>query len=143
MPTHDSFRKPSIESFYPQKPTVVNVDDDSDSLLLVSYVLEAFSCSSLCETEGESALKLISRLIPDLILVDIRLPKLSGLDIIRTLKANQPTSKIPAIAITAVPGAEYRREIFRAGFDHYLCKPYHLDDLYAAIGCYLPVKSIA
>jgi len=118
-------------------PVIVAVDDDEDSLVLLSYVTEGFPCSLVCETDGQAGLESIISLKPDLVLLDIRLPGLSGLDIVQRLKRTPDMASTRLVAVTALAGIRYRQELLRAGFDHYICKPYELKDIQAIIQQYV------
>ena len=118
-------------------PTVLVADDDVDNLMLVSYILEQFDCVLFSAIDGQTALNLVWKLQPDLILLDIRLPNLSGLELMQRLKQHQTTCKIPIIAVTALAGIEDRQKIMHAGCDQYISKPYMLDDMKTLISHYL------
>jgi CheY-like chemotaxis protein len=118
-------------------PIIVAVDDDEDSLVLLSYVVEDFPCSLVCETDGQAGLERIFSLRPDLVLLDVRLPRLSGLDIVQQLKRTPDMASTRVVAVTALAGQRYQQELLRAGFDHYICKPYELQDIQAVIQRYM------
>ena len=139
METHDVGLDGSALQGHQFLPTVIAVDDDKDSLVLLSYVIEDFPCRFLSETDGQAALEKIISVKPNLILLDIRLPGLSGFDIIRELKSSLDTASIPVVAVTALAGQRYQQELLAAGFDRYICKPYGLSDIQAVIQQYLYV----
>ncbi|MGF1570590.1 MAG: response regulator [Nodosilinea sp.] len=116
------------------------VDDDADNLVLVNYVLEQFDCLLYCETEGKAALNLIWKLQPDLIVLDIRLPGMSGLEITQIVRRHPATSAIPIIAVTALATSRDQAEIILAGCNHYLPKPYLIDDIRRLIGRYITAR---
>jgi CheY-like chemotaxis protein len=118
-------------------PTVLAVDDDEDSLYLLSHILEQFTCTLICETHGTQALSLIETLQPDLVLLDIWLPGVSGLEIVRAIRQNAALRSLPVVAVTALASAKDRESIFAAGFNQYLSKPYGLEDMEALLGAYL------
>ncbi len=118
-------------------PVVVAVDDDEDSLVLLSYIVEDLPCSLFCAMDGRAALEMIVALQPDLVLLDVRLPGLSGFDIISSLKGSAATAVIPVVAVTALAGMKYQEKILTAGFDQYVSKPYCLEDIKATVKHYL------
>ncbi|MGF1521182.1 MAG: response regulator [Leptolyngbyaceae cyanobacterium] len=120
-----------------QAPVVLVVDDDTDSLVLACHVLEQFVCVPLCEMNGQIALDTILTHKPDLIIMDIRLPELSGLEIIRLLKRDETAHRIPIIVVTALAGRKNREAILCMGCDHYVTKPYLLKDLEKLMHSYL------
>lgn len=119
-------------------PTVLVVDDDIDSLTLMCYILEKFSCIALCETNGRAAFDTIWKYQPDLIILDNKLPQMSGLDIIRALKRDEATRTTPIIMVTALVSHHHRLEVLCMGGVHYVAKPYLLEELEVIIHCYLP-----
>jgi two-component system, cell cycle response regulator DivK len=116
-----------------KQPFVLAVDDDEDSLLLLTKVLELLNCSFVTANNGRSALALVRHHQPDLILLDILLPDLNGIDMIRILKNNPSTADIPIVALTALAQAKTQQEIATAGGAGCLTKPYSLEDLEAVI----------
>lgn len=118
-------------------PTVLAVDDDSDNLLLLSYILEGFNCVTLSESDGSAALRLAQEIKPKLILLDILLPGLSGIEVMRYLRANPGTCDIPVIAVTALAQKRDQDQLLAEGFAAYVSKPYLLVDLEKVIGRYL------
>lgn len=121
----------------PRTPTVLVIDDDIDNLMLVSYVLEQFDCLFVCETDGQEALARVEELKPDLIILDIRLPNLSGLDIVRTLRRHSITRNTPVIAVTALASPRDRERILQAGCSQYVSKPYLLENMKTLLSRYL------
>jgi CheY-like chemotaxis protein len=78
---------------------------------------------------------------PDLILLDIMLPDMDGLEVIRCLKQISRTMTIPIVAVTALARATDREQILLAGCDDYISKPYMLEDLAALVYRYLNLGS--
>lgn len=125
-------------------PLILAVDDDEDNLLLLGEVLESMKCSFLTATHGQAALLLAQDCQPDLILLDVMLPDLNGIEVVQRLRQNQQTKKTPIIAVTALARAEDRDRLLLAGFNDYISKPYMLDDLEELICRYLSrISSIA
>jgi CheY-like chemotaxis protein len=118
-------------------PTVLLVDDDPDSLTLLSFILETFSCNVICENSGEAALQRIRQQRFDLIMLDIQMPGLSGLEVVRMLRANPINATLPIVAVTALARPQDRAEILRAGCDLYISKPYLVEDIEALVGQYI------
>jgi len=118
-------------------PSVLIVDDDRDNLHLVGYVLEAMKLEYYGVSDSSSVLDLVLDKAPDLILLDIVMPHLSGFDVMRQLKSNLITKNIPVIAVTALISLYHEAEMEIAGFDDYICKPFILEELEAKIADYL------
>lgn len=125
------------------QPTVLAVDDDEDNLMLLSEVLKPISSSFITARQGRTALQLAKECQPALILLDVMLPDLSGIEVLQQLKRNLHTMTIPVIAVTALARAEDRDRLFLAGCDAYISKPYMLDDLEELIRRYLPQTPFA
>ena len=73
-------------------------------------------------TDGESGLAMAQEIIPDCMLLDLRIPKLNGFEVLRRLKENPKTKKIPVIVLTALSGDEDRRKCMEAGAAAFLTK---------------------
>lgn len=120
---------------------ILAVDDNEDNLMLLGEVLNIFNCSLITATEGQVALLLAQACNPDLILLDVMLPDINGLEVVRHLKKNPNTVDIPVIAVTALASKEDRDRLLFAGCCEYITKPFMLEDLEAIIRCYLTCKS--
>ncbi|HLO85434.1 MAG TPA: response regulator [Nostocaceae cyanobacterium] len=123
-----------------QQPLILVVEDHEDSLLLISYALELLGCGFICQKDSSSTLLVAKEYQPDLIMLDILLPSLSGLDVVRSLKQEPLTCKIPVVAVTALTGEEEQKNILATGFDDYISKPYMLEDLETMIYRFLNPK---
>lgn len=73
-------------------------------------------------TDGESGLAMAQEILPDCLLLDLRIPKLNGFEVLRRLKENPKTKKIPVIVLTALSGDEDRRKCLEAGAAAFLTK---------------------
>jgi CheY-like chemotaxis protein len=115
------------------QPLILAVEDHDDSLLLISYALESMGCRFICQTDCSATVLVAKEYQPDLILLDILLPGLSGIDVVHHLKQEPLTCTIPVVAVTALAGKEDQERILKAGFNDYISKPYMLEDLEAII----------
>jgi CheY-like chemotaxis protein len=109
-------------------PSVLAADDNHDNLFLISYLIEALNCKCYGLIDSIKVLDLAVAKIPDLILLDIVMPDLSGFDVISQLKSNLFTNNIPVIAVTGLSSLYYQEKISSAGFDDYICKPFMVDE---------------
>ena len=116
-----------------QRPLILVVEDNEDNLLLLNSTLTLFGWEFISTTSGQTALALAKSHMPDLILLDILLPDLNGLEVITQLKQDYRTKAIPVIAVTALAKMEDRNRILLAGFQDYISKPYMLDHIEASI----------
>ncbi|PSB35448.1 response regulator [Chlorogloea sp. CCALA 695] len=112
---------------------ILAVDDNEDNLLLLSEVLNVFDCSLLTATSGQIALIIAQIYNPDLILLDVMLPDLNGIEVVFHLKHNPTTENIPVIAVTALARQEDRDRLLAAGCSDYISKPYMIEDLEAIV----------
>ena len=103
--------------------TILIVEDNPKNLKLVRDLLQAKGYATLEAASAETGLELARAHLPALILMDIRLPGMGGIDALRELRADPATAGIPVIAITASVMQHNRREIEAAGFDGFIEKP--------------------
>lgn len=128
------------ETHKSQPPLILIVEDNDDNLLLLNYTLASLGCRLISQKDSSAAVVLAKEHLPDLILLDILMPGLSGIDIIRHLKQEPLTSNITAIAVTALASADDREAIMNAGFDDYISKPYMIEDVENMVMEYLGKK---
>ena len=102
---------------------VLVIEDDPRTAQLFSAILEHCGHDVLLAESGRHGLELARAARPDLVLLDIQLPELSGLEVIKILKGHPSLKSTPVIAVTAFAMNEERRRIMSAGFDAYLSKP--------------------
>ncbi|MCX7678081.1 MAG: ATP-binding protein [Spirochaetes bacterium] len=114
------------------QPTIVVIEDDPDNMVTIRAVLK--NQFRLFEAmDGKTGIELVVRHRPDLVILDIALPGISGFTVVRELKNNPQTKGIPIIALTALSMKGDRERILRAGCDDYLAKPYSIEELLAII----------
>ncbi|WP_019503747.1 PleD family two-component system response regulator [Pleurocapsa sp. PCC 7319] len=111
------------------RPLILIVDNDRDNLLFASCVIESLGMYFITTKDAEECFSLVSKLLPDIILLDIVMPKLNGLEIANLIKQNRNFSQIPIIAVTGLTSTEDKTRLNAAGFDDYLCKPYMIEEL--------------
>ena len=116
------------------QPTVLAIEDNEDNLIYLASALELFKYNCLTARDAVSGLSLAEQWQPDLILLDVKMPHISGIELVKTLKLNLLTKAIPVIAVTALASQKQKKLILAAGFSDYLLKPYLLEEL-AAIIC--------
>ena len=114
-----------------EKPVVLVVDDDFDARSIFSFYLRAVGCNVFVASDGRSALDKADELAPDVIVMDLAMPRLDGWEAIRRLRRSSWTREIPIIAVSAVPLS--RETAFEAGCDVYLTKPCEPDVLWTEI----------
>ncbi len=103
--------------------TVLIVEDNELNMKLFHDLLEAHGYQTIETKNGNEVLDLARREKPDLILMDIQLPEVSGLDVTRWLKADEELKKIPVIAVTAFAMKGDEQKIREGGCEDYISKP--------------------
>ena len=112
---------------------VLVVDDEKDMIELVRYGLEKDGYQVLAADSGEKALDLVRREAPHAVVLDIMMPGLSGLDVLRKLRAESQTASLPVILVTA-RGDEADRVVgLELGADDYVVKPFSPRELVARV----------
>ncbi len=120
-----------------KRPLVLAVDDNQDNLELLAQILDLFGCECVVALDGGTALTAAASHPPDLILLDICLPDIDGIELVSRIKQNPQLINIPIIAITALAKTEDRDRILEAGCVAYISKPFDIDKLEAFIDQYL------
>ena len=109
--------------------TVLVVDDSHDNLVLVSLALQDKGYRVVTASNGEEAVASAKLAGPDLILMDIAMPQLDGLEATRRIREQEGNERIPVIALTAFDTDGFRKAAHDAGFSGYLTKPIDFDQL--------------
>ena len=115
---------------------ILVVEDNARNMALLSDVLQATGYRTLQASTGRQALTLAAQHGPALVLMDIRLPDMDGLEALRSLRSDPRTVSIPVLAVTAQAMKGDRERFLDAGFDGYLSKPIDIDALLAAVRAY-------
>lgn len=105
---------------------ILIVEDNEKNLKLVRDVLQVKGYETLEAGTAEEGLKIAHARKPDLILMDIQLPGISGVEALKALRADPATAAIPVVAITASVMQQDRQQIISAGFDGFIEKPINL-----------------
>jgi two-component system cell cycle response regulator DivK len=105
------------------KQKILIVEDNDLNLKLFRDLLEAHGYETFETKDGQEALTIARNVRPDLILMDIQLPEISGLDITKRLKADDEVKHIPVIAVTAFAMKDDEEMILNAGCEAYMSKP--------------------
>jgi two-component system cell cycle response regulator DivK len=108
--------------------TILIVEDNDKNMKLVRDVLQAKKYTTIEAGTAEDGIRLASERLPDLILMDIHLPGMNGIDALKALRAAPATAHIPIAAVTASVMQQDRAMIMDAGFDAYVSKPISLKE---------------
>ena len=123
-------------------PTILVVDDDQQNLELVQAYLEDIECETVAARDGIEALEMVAREKPDLILLDVMMPKMSGFEVCRRLKVNPGTSDIPVIMVTALNEFGDIERGIDSGTDDFVSKPINKLELLTRIRTMLKLKHL-
>jgi two-component system cell cycle response regulator DivK len=118
--------------------TILYAEDNEFNRKIVRQALRQTSYRLLEATDGESAVTMALETVPDLILMDVQLPKLSGLDATRKLRADPRTAQIPLIVITSFALSGDEQKAKDAGASAYMAKPYSPRELVALVRQLVP-----
>ncbi len=115
------------------KPSVLVVEDEASLATLLQYNLDKEGLQVALATDGEEALLLIDESLPDLVVLDWMLPKVSGVEVCRRLRARPETRNLPIILLTARGEESDRIRGLDTGADDYIVKPFSMSELAARI----------
>ena len=115
---------------------ILVVEDNERNMKLVRELLEATGYRAIEAATGSQALDLARERRPDLVLMDIRLPDIDGVEALSRLRADDRTASIPVLAVTAQAMQGDRERCLAAGFDGYLSKPIDVGQLLEAVSRY-------
>lgn len=117
---------------------ILIVEDTPQNLKLFKLIVEAQGHQCLTAEDGEAGVAKARQEVPDLILMDIQMPKMDGVSVLRLLRQGGETKDIPVIALTSYAMKGDRERFLAAGFDGYIAKPISKEELVATIQRYGP-----
>ncbi|MGH6612480.1 MAG: Hpt domain-containing protein [Burkholderiaceae bacterium] len=124
-------------------PTVMVVDDSLTVRRVTQRLLERQGYTVLLAKDGVDALRQLQDVKPDVMLVDIEMPRMDGYDLTRNVRGNRITAEIPIIMITSRTAEKHRSMAFELGVNEYLGKPYQEDELLRLLKQYLAERAVA
>jgi DNA-binding response OmpR family regulator len=116
-----------------EAPLVLVADDEDDIRSLVSFRLKRAGYDVITAADGEEALVLATTRLPDLVVLDMMMPKATGLEVMRSMREQSTTKDIPIILLTARAQEADVARGFEAGADDYVKKPFSPQDLQARV----------
>ena len=129
----------------PKKKRILVVDDHEDNIELLRARLEARGYDVEGASDGQAALDAVDRICPDLILLDVMMPKMDGMEVVRRLKAKTEINELPFIPVimqTALDSTENKVEGLDAGADDYITKPINFAELEARVKSLLRIQTL-
>ena len=122
------------------KNKILIVDDINENLALLCELLQDEGYKTFSANSGELALASLKKNIPDLILLDIRMPGMSGFDVCKQIKQNKKLTKIPIIFLSSVTEINEKLEGFRLGAVDYITKPFHKEELLVRVKTHISIR---
>jgi adenylate cyclase len=123
-------------------PRVLVVDDTPHNVKLLADLLGAKGYAVSTAASGEQALQAIASGAPDIVLLDVMMPGLSGYDVCRRIRENPSTALLPVVLVTALDAQQERVKGIEAGADDFLSKPINQPELFARVRSLLRVKQL-
>ncbi|MFZ0033454.1 MAG: response regulator [Sedimentisphaerales bacterium] len=123
-------------------PVVLVVDDNQQNLELLQAYLEDIDCKTIPANDGPQALEIINASHPDLVLLDVMMPKMSGFEVCKRIKNDPRTSDIPVIMVTALNEFGDIERGIDSGTDDFLSKPVNKLELITRVKIMLKLKHI-
>jgi len=111
---------------------ILVIEDDSQTLQLLEFLLKRAGFEVITASDGEEGVKK-SLLKPDLMIIDIMLPRMSGLEVVEKIKDNADTQKIPLLILSALGQEEFVSSALKKGADEYIIKPFSTGFLTAEV----------
>lgn len=124
-------------------PVILIVDDNAQNLELIQAYLEDFECKTVVACDGLEALDVVARTKPDLVLLDVMMPKMSGFEVCRRLKNDPTTSDIPVIMVTALNEFRDIERGIDSGTDDFVSKPVNRLELLTRVRTMLKLKHLS
>jgi CheY-like chemotaxis protein len=121
-----------------EQKTVLYIEDNFHNRRIVRKILQSRGYSLIEAEDGISGLAMVQELKPPLVLLDIGLPGMDGLEVVGRIKADEHLQEIPVIALTASAMRGDRERFLAAGCDDYLSKPVQAMELINMVGAYYP-----
>jgi DNA-binding response OmpR family regulator len=113
------------------KPSVLIVDDDPAALRMIEYIFRRANYAVHLASNGPVALSKVNEVKPDLVILDVMMPEVSGLEVCERLRAQPATAHLPIIMLSAKDQVDDKVDGFEAGADDYVSKPVDPQELLA------------
>jgi two-component system, cell cycle response regulator len=123
-------------------PLVLIVDDHPDNVEVLQVRLKALGYRTACASDGETALNMVAKSPPDLILLDVMMPRMDGNEVARRIKADKSLPYIPIIMQTALDSTQSKVVGLDSGADDYVTKPINYAELQARMAAALRIKTL-
>ncbi len=125
----------------PSKSLILVVDDSADNVAMLSLALQQQGYRVVTATDGEDAISVAFYTLPNLILMDISMPRLDGLGATRKIREHEALRDVPVIAVTAFGTEGFQRAAYDAGVSGYLTKPIDFARMHQLVSSLLDPKN--
>ena len=136
-------KRPTMQNETQTVPTVLVVDDNVQNLELIQAYLEELEVNTVAAYDGQEAMDCVRKKEPDLILLDVMMPKMSGFEVCKRLKKDPKTSDIPIIMVTALNELGDIERGIDSGTDDFLTKPVNKWELITRVKTMLKLKHLS
>jgi DNA-binding response OmpR family regulator len=114
-------------------PLIVIAEDEPDTAKLLAYWFQRSGVKAIMTADGITALNAVFEHKPNLVILDLMMPRMDGLEVCRLLKTSPLTRHIPVLLLTALPPPADKLKGFGSGADDYLTKPFEMSELVARV----------
>jgi two-component system alkaline phosphatase synthesis response regulator PhoP len=125
-----------------KESTILVVDDNAQNLELLQAYLEDIDCRTIPAKDGIEALEIMKKSVPDLVLLDVMMPRMSGFEVCRRIKNNPATAAVPVIMVTALNELGDIERAIDSGTDDFLSKPINKLELITRVKTMLKLKHL-
>jgi class 3 adenylate cyclase len=123
-------------------PKILAVDDNKQNLAVLAKALTAANYEVITAADGPTALELVQSASPDLILLDVLMPGMSGYEVCEKIRTSELSGRLPIVMLTALNEVAYRIQGIEAGADDFLSKPFNRDELLTRVKSLLRIKTL-
>lgn len=129
-----------ISKLKEKSPTVLIVDDNSNNVKIIALALQPLNFKLVIATSGKTAIEMVEKTRPDLVLLDVMMPGMDGFETCKIIKSKEENANLPVIFLTALTDKENTLKGFENGGVDYITKPFNKDELISRVKTHLELK---